>query len=146
MHQLLGVITVMGMQLKSRRSWVWAPVLSALLAAGGASAQTPAGDAASVAKGKRLFLRCAACHDIGESGLARVGPSLKGVLGRPAGTLPGFNYSADMKTQTFSWDAARLDAWLEKPTAVVPGTAMAFIGIPSAAERKALIDYLSTLK
>ena len=49
-----------------------------------------------------------------------------------------------LKSQNFVWDAAHLDAWLTDPNAVVPGTAMAFAGIPEADDRQALIRYLET--
>ncbi|RZL37464.1 MAG: c-type cytochrome [Rubrivivax sp.] len=122
-----------------------AAVLLALLATGAASAQ-PAVDAASIARGKRLFMRCAACHDTGDSGAARIGPHLKGLVGRPMGSVAGYGYSPAMKAQSQVWDEAQLNAWLTRPAAVVPGTTMAFIGMPDAAERKALIDYLRTVK
>ena len=106
----------------------------------------PASDAANLAKGKRLFMRCSACHDAGETTPGKTGPTLKGVVGRPVGAVAGFRYSADMKSKTFLWDEAQLDAWLIQPTAVVPGTSMAFIGMPDAAERKATIAFLRNLK
>ncbi|MCE4552875.1 c-type cytochrome [Roseateles cellulosilyticus] len=134
------------MQLQqSRRPLAWTTLLCALLGAGAATAQ-PAGDATSVAKGKRLFMRCAACHDVGDTPSGRIGPNLKGLLGRPLGGLVGYNYSPAMKAQKQVWDEALLNAWLTKPTNVVPGTTMAFIGIPDADERKALIDYLRSAK
>jgi len=40
------------------------------------------------------------------------------------------------------WDAATLDKWLTKPTDLVPGTAMAFAGLPSEKDRQAVIAYL----
>ncbi len=92
--------------------------------------------------GKLLFLRCASCHSIGDSGGGRIGPNLQGVVGRKAGSLPGYSYSAAMKAQTFIWDEATLDRWLTDPNAVVPGTAMAFGGIANPDDRKALIAYL----
>lgn len=136
------------MQKKSALTLWWAPVLCALLGSGPLWAQT-SGDkagAASVAQGKRLFMRCAACHDTGDSGPARIGPHLKGVVGRPMGGVEGYKYSEAMKAKALAWDEAQLDAWLTKPTAVVPGTTMAFIGMPDAGERKALIDFLRSLK
>ncbi|MFG6415035.1 c-type cytochrome [Roseateles sp. DC23W] len=120
-------------------------LLFALLGTGAAVAQ-PAADAASITKGKRLYMRCAACHDTGDTGPARIGPHLKGLVGRPMGSVPGYNYSAAMKAKSLVWNEAQLNAWLVKPTAVVPGTTMAFAGMPDAAERKALIDYLRSLK
>jgi cytochrome c len=93
-------------------------------------------------RGKLLFLRCASCHDITQGPSAKIGPNLSGVVGRRAGSLPGYAYSPAMSVQKFTWDDATLDAWLTKPSAVVPGTAMAFGGVEAAADRRAIIDYL----
>ncbi len=92
--------------------------------------------------GKILFLRCASCHDISAGASPKIGPNLLGVVGRRAGSLPGYSYSPAMKAQTFVWDDAMLDRWLTRPSDVVPGTAMAFAGEPSAANRAAIIAYL----
>ncbi len=97
----------------------------------------------SRALGKRLFLRCASCHAITEGGTAKIGPNLLAVVGRKAGGLPGYSYSAAMKAQSFIWDEATLDRWLTRPNEVVPGTAMAFSGLPKAEDRQALIAFLT---
>jgi cytochrome c len=93
-------------------------------------------------RGKLLFLRCASCHDVTPGASPKIGPSLAGVVGRRAGSLAGYAYSPALKAQSFTWDDVTLDAWLTKPSAVVPGTAMAFGGVDSAADRKSIIDYL----
>lgn len=108
-------------------------------------AQAP-DDAASLALGKRLFMRCAACHDASNTGSAKIGPYLQGLVGRPALAVSGYAYSPAMKAKPLVWDAATIDAWLIKPSDVVPGTTMAFVGMPDARERKALLMYLSSLK
>jgi cytochrome c len=112
----------------------------------GAAAAQAVPDAAALAKGKRLFMLCASCHDATAGASAKIGPTLYGVVGRAAGSVPGVSYSADMKSKSFVWDEAQLDAWLVKPTAVVPGTSMAYLGMPDASQRKALIAFLSSLK
>jgi cytochrome c len=56
--------------------------------------------------------------------------------------LAGFAYSPALKAQTFVWDPAHLDLWLQGPSALVPGTAMAFAGLPSQTDRQAVIAYL----
>ncbi len=109
----------------------WATITEAAVAQ-----QSPPG------RGKLLFLRCASCHDVTPGPSPKIGPSLAGVVGRPAGSLAGYAYSPAMKAQSFVWNDVTLDAWLTKPSAVVPGTAMAFGGVASAADRKAIIDYL----
>jgi cytochrome c len=68
------------------------------------------------------------------------------VVGRKAGSLPGYAYSPAMKAQDFVWTEAKLDQWLTRPSAVVPGTAMAFEGLPKAEDRAALIAYLASKK
>jgi len=129
------------MRRESVRAGTWAAALWMGLA-GTANAQA----AAEATKGKLLFMRCAACHEVSASGLAKIGPTLKGVVGRRAGSVPDYAYSTDMKSQTFTWNEAQLDAWLTKPTSLVPGTTMAFGGVADPAERKALIAYLRGVK
>jgi cytochrome c len=109
------------------------------------TAAAPAGStpAALQTRGKLLFLRCASCHDISDQPSPKIGPNLKGVLGRKAGSLPGYAYSPAMKAQSFVWDEAALDRWLSSPSDVVPGTAMAFGGMPDKADRDAVIAYLA---
>ncbi len=92
--------------------------------------------------GKLLFLRCASCHDISGTPSQKIGPNLKGVVGRPSGSLPGYQYSAAMQKAHLVWDAPTLDRWLTNPNALVPGTAMAFAGLPNEADRQAVIAYL----
>jgi cytochrome c len=100
--------------------------------------------AESSLRGKILFLRCASCHDASAVPSVKIGPNLHGVVGRQVATLEGYKYSAALKSQNFVWDAAHLDAWLANPNAVAPGTAMAFAGMPEAADRQAIIAYLDT--
>jgi cytochrome c len=109
----------------------------ALLAASGAHAQ----DAAA---GGMAFQQCAECHS--PSNADGAGPGLKDVVGRRAGSKPGFVYSSAMKKATVVWDAATLDAFLADPRAVVPGTTMAYAGDDDAKERADLVAYLKTLK
>jgi cytochrome c len=105
-------------------------------------AQSGAAMAASAARGKLLFLRCASCHDISSSPSPKIGPNLKGVYGRKVGSLKGYTYSPAMQAQAFTWDDQTLNRWLEKPSDLVPGTAMAFGGLPEKADREAIIAYL----
>lgn len=91
------------------------------------------------------FGQCAACHSV-EPGMNGLGPSLAGVVGRKAGTLAGFTYSEAMKASGKAWDEATLDAFLTSPMANVPGTRMTYQGQSDPAKRKAVIDYLKTLK
>lgn len=108
----------------------------------GCAAQVPSAEPALAARGQRLFLRCASCHELSDSGLAKTGPTLKGVIGRRVASVPGYDYSKSLAALSFTWDEARLDEWLQRPTGVVAGTTMAFEGMPEAADRKALIAFL----
>jgi cytochrome c len=97
-------------------------------------------DPCNATAGRDVFAtQCGVCHALAED---RVGPRLEGIVGRKAGTTTAFGYTAAMEGAGFEWDATRLDAFLKKPAAYLPGTAMAFAGVSSAAERKALICFL----
>ena len=91
------------------------------------------------------FVQCGACHSV-DPGRNGVGPSLAGIAGRKAASLPGFNYSNALKDSGLTWDAASLDRWLTSPQRAVPGTKMPFAGISDPARRKEVVDYLMTLK
>ena len=109
---------------------------------GEAPVATQAAEAA--AEPPAAFMQCRACHSA-EPGKNSIGPSLAGVVGRKAGTVPGFSYSAALKESGITWNAATLDQWLTGPMRMVPGTRMV-ISVPDAARRKQLVQYLATLK
>jgi cytochrome c len=92
-------------------------------------------------KGKSVFNKCMACHSI-KAGENRVGPSLNGVIGRAAGSVAGFNYSPANKNSGITWTQQKIFDYLLKPTAMVPGTKMVFVGLPSAQDRADVIAYL----
>jgi cytochrome c len=79
-----------------------------------------------------------------QPGQNRVGPHLAGVVGRRAGSVEGARYSSGFRELDITWDAARLDAYLANPRAVVPGTTMT-VAVPSASERAGIIAYLQGL-
>jgi len=119
-------------------------LLSVVCLAAGAGLGLRDAQAQDVQKGRKVFEQCAACHSAqAHNG---VGPSLKGIIGRQAGTAPGFHYSHAMKKFGKNWDASTLDAYLANPQAVVPGNVMPFSGLPSAEDRANLVAYLGTLK
>lgn len=91
------------------------------------------------------FAQCASCHST-EPGKTVFGPSLHGVGGRKAGSLPGYDYSPALKNAKITWNAATLDRWLASPQKTVPGTRMPFGGIQDPASRRALVSYLLALK
>lgn len=127
-----------------------AAALLALSACGQANDGAPQDDAPQTAgnqagpKPPPAFAVCRSCHAI-EPGRGGSGPSLAGVWQRRAGTLPGYPYSAALKESGIVWDAKSLDTWLAAPMQMVPGTRMVY-GIPDPQGRKAVIEYLRTLK
>ncbi len=90
-------------------------------------------------RGEQLYARCAACPALAYD---RVGPRHCGLLGRRAGSVPGFAYSPAMKKANIVWTGATLDRFLAKPTRTVPGTSMTYDGVPDPVERADLIAFL----
>ena len=88
---------------------------------------------------------CSACHNLQEGAGAKVGPDLYGVVDRPKGKAPGFDYSAGMKAKGGNWTYADLDQFLTKPTAYVEGTKMGYPGEDNPDKRADIISYLRTL-
>jgi cytochrome c len=122
------------------RSELWLAGFAAAmtLAAGAAHAQT-----AEMARGADVYDdRCSGCHVL--QGVGQ-GPSLRGVVGRKAGSVPGFEYTPALKGSGLTWTPANLDRWLIGPQRVVPGTAMTAV-VPDARERSDLIAYLLALR
>lgn len=109
----------------------------------GAPAATGAAPDGDVAAGRQAFNKCQACHSI-DVGRNLIGPSLAGVVGRPAAQVDGYNYSPAMKNSGVTWDAAALDSFLIAPQKFVPKNKMAFPGLRSESERKNVIAYLAS--
>ena len=101
-----------------------------------------AASAQDAALGEKVFLKCKACHQIGEGAKDAVGPVLNGVVGRKAGTYPGYAYSDANKNSGLTWDEATLKDYLKNPRAKVPGTKMAFVGLSSQTDIDNVIAYL----
>jgi cytochrome c len=89
--------------------------------------------------GEAVYSRCLGCHSLEVN---RTGPKHCGVLGRRAGTVPGFEYSSAMKRSTVVWNEQTLDRFLADPPKTLPGTAMTYAGVPEAKDRADLIAYL----
>ena len=106
-----------------------------LLGAGSAAAGDPAA-------GERVFRRCLPCHAVGEQAQHKVGPILNGLIGRPAGSYPGYSYTDANKSSKLVWDEATLANYLKNPKAAIPGTKMVFAGLPRPNEIEDVIAYL----
>ena len=117
-------------------------LVSLLLGVVAASASAGAAAAADAVAGEQVFSKCRACHQIGEGAHNMVGPVLNGVVGRPAGTYPGYNYSEANKNSGITWDEATLKEYLKNPRAKVPGTKMIFPGLPKDEDIDNVIAYL----
>ena len=96
------------------------------------------GDAAN---GETLFKRCTACHTF-DPGKKKIGPHLKGIVGRRAGSVEGYKYSKAMAAADITWDEASLDEFIAQPRAFVKGTKMGFAGLRDDAQRQDIIAYL----
>ena len=103
--------------------------------------------AADAAEGEKVFKRsCSSCHVVTKDGPKRLGPTLFGVIGRPAGSVEGFRYSDANKNSHVTWTPDVLDKYLVDPKKLIPGTTMALAGLKKDDDRANVIAYLSTLK
>ena len=105
-------------------------------------ASVNAAAAQDAAAGEKVFAKCKICHQIGENAKNFVGPVLNGVVGRHAGSYPGYNYSEANKNSGVTWDEPTLKEYLKDPKAKVPGTKMVFPGLASDEDIANVIAYL----
>jgi cytochrome c2 len=102
-----------------------------------AGAKPDAGD------GQKLFATiCSTCHALDRT---KVGPPLDDVVGRMAGSVSGYPYSAALAHAHIIWDAATLDRWLAGPGAFITGVNMP-LSVPDKVRRQDIIAYLESLK
>ena len=103
---------------------------------------TSLAQAQDAAAGEKVFAQCRACHQIGPTAKNAVGPAQNGLIGRVAGTYPGYAYSPAMKGSGLTWDEATFRDYIHDPKAKVPGTKMAFLGIKNEQQITDLIAFL----
>ena len=116
------------------------PAAAAAAPAGGAVTYASfTGDAAA---GEKVFAACRTCH-VFDEGVNRVGPSLHKIVGRKAGSVAGFSYSDANKNSGITWSKEKLYQYLENPQRVIPGTKMAFAGLPKPEDRANVIAYMA---
>jgi cytochrome c len=100
----------------------------------------------SAQRGEQAFAtHCGSCHAMGDSGSESLsGPWLVGVMGRRAGST-SFPYSPAMRAagETIVWERETLERFLAAPRDVVPNNQMAFFGIPDAATRADIVEFLA---
>jgi len=101
---------------------------------------------AQVTSGQLLFNNaCRTCHSIRE-GDNRLGPHMRGIVGRKAGSLPNYSYSSAMRGANFVWDEETLERFIANPDEIVPGNSMKpYGGLASAESRVKLVAFLKTL-
>lgn len=104
-------------------------------------AESPYADA-SKTLGDRYLMQCRACHTFDDGGSHMLGPSLHDIIGRPAGTAPGFRYSKALSEADIVWTPRAIDAWLAEPRRFLPGNQMVYAGVRQAEDRAALIASL----
>ncbi len=109
----------------------------------GAKAVGKTGDAEN---GSVVFNQCVVCHSERVADVPNPGPDLRGIVGRAAGSVPGYRYSRALRNAQRSWTDFTLDAFIADPQAAVPGNTMAFPGIADETQRRDLIAHLRTLK
>lgn len=99
-------------------------------------------------RGAQLFVQCISCHAVDQNDEQRHGPPLHRLFGRPAGSVPGYNYSEILRqagNQGLVWDEQSLDALLADPRGYLPGLRMAIDPIDEPSDRHALISYLAAV-
>jgi cytochrome c len=116
-----------------------AAVVVGLAAASVYAAAAPAKAAGDPVRGRMLYQVCMGCHSLDEDD---VGPRHRGVVGRTAGSVPGYAYSPALRNSHIVWDRESLDRWLTNPQAFVPGARM-FFAMPNPQDRADVIAYLA---
>jgi nitrite reductase (NO-forming) len=98
----------------------------------------------AVAEGRKVFRKCQGCHST-EPGRNLVGPTLAGIVGRKAASVPGFAYSDAMKNSNIVWTHDKLEAYLKAPQQMVPGNKMPFPGLKSEHDVDDVVAFLDSL-
>lgn len=140
-------------RVKARRFGLWClgvlgvlgPFDAAVAQAGANTAVTNelSVDSPQYKRGRLLYIQCRACHDLEAGGPRKVGPHLAGIVGRASAAVSDFGYSEALESAQLTWDAVTLDRFLQRPGDLVPGNTMAFAGIANAADRAALVTFLT---
>ena len=124
---------------------------SLILAAALAAAAAPAAQAdptqrIKIDAGRQFFdANCHRCHSV-DADKASYGPLLEGVVGRRAGTFPGYPYSKALSAAGFVWTRGALRAWMEANDELVPGTKMRHVGITDPTVQDFIVTYLESLQ
>ena len=98
--------------------------------------------AQDAAAGEKVFGVCKTCHQTGETAKNGVGPILNGLIGRKAGSVPGYSYSDANKNFGITWDEATFREYIKDPKAKVPGTKMIYAGLKDEQKTNDLVAFL----
>ncbi|SOC21079.1 cytochrome c [Rhodobacter sp. JA431] len=130
-----------------KRSFILAAVLAPLLTTGLAeTAQADPTERIKVDAGRQFFdANCHRCHSV-DADKASYGPLLEGVVGRRAGTFPGYPYSKALQGAGFVWTPGALRAWMEANDELLPGTKMRHVGITDPTVQDFIVTYLASLQ
>jgi cytochrome c len=116
-------------------------VLSAVFAVSMVGAARAAGDAKA---GADVFQsQCAMCHSV-TAGATGIGPSLAGIVGKPAASTAGYDFSPALQAAKLTWTPAELDTFLAAPQSTVPGTKMPYMGLTDSTQRADVEAYLAS--
>ena len=110
---------------------------------GSAQAQDATAKPGDRAAGEDVFIKCSGCHQVGAGAQNSIGPELNGIVGRAAGTVPGYDYSAALKAANIRWNHDELAAFSINAKGLVAGTKMSFAGLKNKQDVENLIAYLS---
>ena len=101
-------------------------------------------DPAKMSNGERQFRRkCSVCHSLADDGQRRAGPTLAGLFGRPAGSVPGYIYSDTVQNLGIDWTEETIDQLFDiGPDHFIPGSKMPMQRITRPEDRRDLIAYL----
>ncbi|MCB1420302.1 MAG: c-type cytochrome [Notoacmeibacter sp.] len=98
-----------------------------------------------VEAGQKLFEgNCRRCHAT-DAKDASYGPPLENIVGRGAGTYPGFKYSTALEASGIVWTPAALRAWMEDNDGFMPGTKMRHVGIEDRTVQDFILSYLQSI-
>jgi cytochrome c len=98
--------------------------------------------AQDAAAGEKVFGLCKACHQVGETAKNGIGPVLNGIMGRKAGSVAGYSYSAANKGSRITWDEATFRDYIRDPKAKIPGTKKIYAGLKDEQNTNDLIAFL----
>jgi len=94
--------------------------------------------------GERQFMRkCSICHALTPPPSRKAGPTLHGLFGRPAGSVPGYPYSPILADSDIVWTDETIDALFDLgPDHYIPGSKMPMQRISAAQDRDDLVAFL----